>query len=216
MERRLRVSCLAWRPDGQMFAVGHDDGCISFCAVNEEYPIAVRTIEREDVSKATEEDLFGWQGRTAPVREPIFRLSWSTFAEEGVFDRIRVGVMGNSPDPSTSAPASPSLEVTPGSTYLAILGGLVAGDPTGVHVFEYPRFEPPPRNATGGQNREAFKKSLEVQHHHVYPSVRPFMSRPSSPLTESMCSLPRLMTLWFCLASRHTMEERTTLSASSW
>ena len=43
-----------------MFAAGHEDGCLSFAFCSDEMAVTIRTIQRVDVHKTTEEDLFGW------------------------------------------------------------------------------------------------------------------------------------------------------------
>lgn len=76
-ERRLKPTCLAWRADGLVFAVGTEEGCIAFCSVDDENTLGIRTIEKADVNKMTEDDLFGAQGgnRKLTEREPIFKVS---------------------------------------------------------------------------------------------------------------------------------------------
>lgn len=49
MERRAPVTCLAWRPDGLVFAAGMEDGTIGFASLEDEMPIMIRTLERADV-----------------------------------------------------------------------------------------------------------------------------------------------------------------------
>lgn len=50
-DRRPGVTCLAWRADGLVFCVGHEDGCLSFWDVSDgDKPIQVRTMDRTDVN----------------------------------------------------------------------------------------------------------------------------------------------------------------------
>ncbi|GAA5869181.1 hypothetical protein JCM16303_000383 [Sporobolomyces ruberrimus] len=191
MERRPPVTCLAWRPDGLLFAAGHEDGTISFAAAQDETPVAMRTLERADVNKTTEEDLFGWsQGggqRQLSGREPIFRLAWSGFPEETYLDQMTAAFAGASSSaiPSSSAvPGSPALaeEKTNlhGGTMLTVMGGVLPSDPTGIHVLEFPAYSPPPSAATNSKPgnislplREALRSSVSPSAHHLYPTSTP-------------------------------------------
>lgn len=45
------MTTLCWKPDGLVFAVGHDDGCIAIWAVEDsDKPLSVRTVILEDVN----------------------------------------------------------------------------------------------------------------------------------------------------------------------
>ncbi|ORY72386.1 hypothetical protein BCR35DRAFT_307654 [Leucosporidium creatinivorum] len=193
-ERRPVVTCVAWRPDGLVFAVGHEDGCISFASVADELAIDIRTIERASVNKTTEEDLFGWQGqgegqKKLSGREPVFKLAWSGFPEETMLSRAAAAWSGaggsapTSPDP-TSSTFSPSLgsstAPSPGTTILTILGGLLPSDPPGIHLLEFPAYAAPtlaPTTTSKGNipapTRDALKSSLIPLSHHLYPTSTP-------------------------------------------
>ncbi|GAA5898928.1 uncharacterized protein JCM6883_003474 [Sporobolomyces salmoneus] len=196
MERRPPVTCLAWRPDGLIFAAGHEDGTISFASAQDETPISMRTLERADVNKTTEEDLFGWsQGggqRQLSGREPIFRLAWSGFPEETYLDQVTSAIAGASssaiPSSSSSAfavPASPSLSTEEktnlhGETMLTVMGGILPADPTGIHVLEFPAYSPPASAASTSKSgniplpvREALRASISPNAHHLYPTSTP-------------------------------------------
>ncbi|GAA5976856.1 hypothetical protein JCM10908_005652 [Rhodotorula pacifica] len=183
-ERRPAVTCLAWRPDGLLFVAGHEDGTISFAAMDDDNPVMLRTIERADVNKATEEDLFGWSapgqgGQRQPAnREPIFRLAWSGFPQETYLAKAFASttMAGSS---ASAVPASPSVieDKTDlnGGTVLTILGGLRPSDPVGVHVFSFPAYVPPPAATAKTGNmpvavREALRASITPTAHHHYPT----------------------------------------------
>ncbi|GAA5939650.1 uncharacterized protein JCM15063_005244 [Sporobolomyces koalae] len=191
MERRPPVTCLAWRPDGMIFAAGHEDGSISFAAMQDETPLTMRTLERADVNKTTEEDLFGWsQGagqRQLSGREPIFRLAWSGFPEDTYLDQMTAAFSsaGSSTIPSPPiGPSSPSLAQESsnfhGRTMLTVMGGILPSDPTGIHVLELPAFVSPPAATTAAKPgnislplREALRTSLLPVAHHLYPTSTP-------------------------------------------
>ncbi|KAL8291471.1 hypothetical protein RQP46_002449 [Phenoliferia psychrophenolica] len=203
-ERRSGVTCLAWRPDGLMFAVGHEDGCISFASVLDENLIGMRTLERADVNKTTEEDLFGWTAQGEPGhrkpagREPIFRLAWSGFPTETLYDKWAGSpVMPSSPvavsSPSPTTPAFNSASTfgtgrgapeekthLNGGTVLTIMGGLLPQDPTGIHLFEFLAYIPPSASTTSPSTgnltsavRNALKDSIQPVQHNLYPTATP-------------------------------------------
>ncbi|BGP30846.1 Lethal(2) giant larvae sro7 [Rhodotorula toruloides] len=185
MERRPAVTCLAWRPDGLVFAAGHEDGSLSFAATADDNPIMVRTLERADVNKATEEDLFGWSSQGQPGqrqpanREPIFRLAWSGFPQETYLSQALASVAGPS---SPTLPSSPSLTEQKadlhGGTLLTVMGGILPSDPVGIHVLEFPAYVAPTASTakSGGiplAVREALRDSISPVAHHLYPTPAP-------------------------------------------
>ncbi|GAA5943126.1 hypothetical protein JCM10213_006219 [Rhodosporidiobolus nylandii] len=180
MERRSAVTCVAWRPDGLVFAAGHEDGTISFASAEDEMPIMIRTLERADVNKTTEEDLFAQ--RPPSNREPIFRLAWSGFPSETFLSYALNGL--------PKMPASPTIPTSPtsaeqktdlhGGTVLTVLGGLLPADPTGVHLLELPTYSPPPATSAPGKpgsisfaKRESLRASVSPVTHHLYPTAAP-------------------------------------------
>ena len=118
------VTSLAVHPSGHFFAVGYADGSIAFWAVeDDDKPLLVRTLEEIDINLVDTEKLekyimAGSSNSNTPrtIREPIFKLSWSSFA--------------NASDPRG------------GDTALAILGGLDASKPPGLTTFLLPAFNP--------------------------------------------------------------------------
>ncbi|GEM06712.1 WD40 containing SNARE-dependent exocytosis protein [Rhodotorula toruloides] len=188
VERRPAVTCLAWRPDGVVFAAGHEDGSLSFAATADDNPIMIRTLERADVNKATEEDLFGWSSQGQPGqpgqrqpanREPIFRLAWSGFPQETYLSQAFASVAGPS---SPTLPSSPSLAEEKadlhGGTLLTVMGGILPSDPGGIHVLELPAYvAPTASNAKSGgiplAVREALRDSISPIAHHLYPTPAP-------------------------------------------
>ncbi|GAA5909875.1 hypothetical protein JCM6882_002039 [Rhodosporidiobolus microsporus] len=184
MERRSPVTCLAWRPDGLVFAAGHEDGSISVASAEDEMPIMIRTLERADVNKTTEEDLFN-TGRDPSGREPIFRLAWSGFPQETYLDRASAAFGG-----AVKLPSSPTIPTSPtltedktdlaGGTVLTVLGGLLPSDPTGIHLLELPAYTPPPATSAPGKpgsislaKKDALRASIAPIAHHLYPTASP-------------------------------------------
>lgn len=153
-------------------------------------PVMIRTLERADVNKTTEADLFGWTGegqagqRQPANREPVFRLAWSGFPQESWF----LSSIGKNPLGGGGGPASPALPASPslgdektdlhGGTMLTIMGGVLPSDPVGIHVLEFAAYVAPPA-ATGKPGsiplamREALRDSIVPVAHHLYPTSAP-------------------------------------------
>ncbi|KAF8910138.1 lethal giant larvae like, C-terminal-domain-containing protein [Gymnopilus junonius] len=113
--RRMMVTSIAAHPSGHFFVVGHADGSIAFWAVEDDNkPLLVRTLDAVDVNLVDASALD--QEASGPLREPIFKLSWSSF-------------------PNSSDPRG-------GDTVLTVLGGLNSDNPPGLTVFLLPAFNP--------------------------------------------------------------------------
>jgi hypothetical protein len=153
----MMVTSLAVHPSGHFFAVGYADGSIAFWAVEDDNkPLLVRTLEDTDVNlvdaEKLEKHMVGSSSSKAQrtIREPIFKLSWSCFA--------------NAPDPRG------------GDTALAILGGLDAGNSPGLTTFILPGFNPtePPSEPPVPQDslhpffRNAMQQSLTPKKSYFY------------------------------------------------
>ncbi|KAK4050912.1 Lethal(2) giant larvae sro7 [Microbotryomycetes sp. JL221] len=190
-ERRPSITCVAWRPDGLVFAAGHEDGCISFASVEDEMAIDIRVLERSSVNKTTEQDLFV-TGRQVSNREPIFKLAWSGFPAESILDRATAAWNATSTtrvDPLQTGAVGPELQQQThvNGTMLTVLGGLLPHDPMGVHVLELPNYQAPsgPTQTHGNLSapaREALKQSVTPQAHHLYLTSAP---------PEDFCLFPR-------------------------
>lgn len=128
-ERGSPVVSLAWAPCGTMFALGHEDGLISFWSVQDDSkPLLVRSLAELDVDKPTVEEL-GFR----PPREPIFKMAWSGFPGKGWLDSLNK----TEDDASSGAPSTTDLEA--GTTILTVLGGAVADqDPPGLVTLQFP------------------------------------------------------------------------------
>lgn len=156
--RRPDVTSLAIHPCGHFFAVGYGDGSIAFWAIeDEDKPLLVMTLDGQqdvhiaDANRLDEEFAKGKQ--SSAVREPIFKLAWSGFA--------------NSDDPRG------------GATVLTVLGGLKSSDVPGVTTILLPAFNPPepPALPTASSTtlhpnvREAMRKSVTPVDVHTYSTV---------------------------------------------
>lgn len=140
-QRRMVVTSIAVHPTGHFFAVGYADGSIAFWATeDDEKPLVVRTIDDTDVDIANPEKLQtpATDTSSSPLREPIFKLSWSGF-------------------PNSSDPRG-------GETVLTMLGGLTTGKQPGLTVFVLPEFNPPEplagASALQGGLHPAFRQTM--------------------------------------------------------
>ncbi|PWN49168.1 hypothetical protein IE53DRAFT_369993 [Violaceomyces palustris] len=175
-ERSSPATCLAWRPDGEVFAVGHEDGCISFWHVKEdEKPLMVRTLERVDVDRPSVEP--DSQAPSLP-KEPIFKLAWSGFPEKTWIDMASEAAAQGAAtwqqhqqhphaDERQGKP-SENQGATKG-TILTVLGGVVPGrDPPGVACLHLPPFAAPMAiwNSSAADHanrlRHSLRQSLEA------------------------------------------------------
>ncbi len=116
--RRMIVTSIAVHPTGHFFAVGYADGSIAFWATgDDEKPLVVRTLDDVDVVDSEKLQTRETDSSSRPLREPIFKLSWSGF-------------------PNTMDPRG-------GETVLTVLGGLTTRKQSGLTVFAMPAFNPP-------------------------------------------------------------------------
>jgi syntaxin-binding protein 5 len=149
------ATCVSMHPTGHIFAVGHEDGSITFWATeDEDRPLLVRTLDDIDVNLVEGEKVPDPGSELNPptsFREPIFKLAWSGFP--------------NSDDPRG------------GPTVLTILGGLNATDEPGINVIQLPAFNPPEPPSSPGLVglhpffRQAMRESLMPINAHFYPST---------------------------------------------
>ncbi|KAG0257185.1 hypothetical protein DFQ27_005264 [Actinomortierella ambigua] len=72
--RYPHVTVISWRPDGQGFVSGYDDGCIVFWDVKQERPIMARTIHETQVNIPNIRRLSHTSSATHFV--PIYQLVW--------------------------------------------------------------------------------------------------------------------------------------------
>ncbi|KAH9824223.1 hypothetical protein DFH28DRAFT_1118027 [Melampsora americana] len=174
-ERRPSVTCLAFRPDGEMFVSGHLDGCLAFWSLHDDdVPILVRTMEREDAlafdwgeteSKADQEASNSRLTPEEPTREPIFRIAWSSFpSESNLSTLVKKPIFSVDNLDTINQPRS-----SKDGTLLTVLGGLMSGDPVGVHVFHFPAHHP--TNITKEitpEFRESLRASISPFGHSIY------------------------------------------------
>ena len=140
------VTCLAVHPSGHLFAVGYTDGSIAFWAVEDnDEPLLVRTLDSTHVDLVDSDALaahLDGKGKNEVqqlTREPIFRLSWSSFS--------------NSSDPRG------------GETVLTILGGLDTSKPPGLTVLLFPPFNPiePPSSPLSPKKLHPFFRDSMIE-----------------------------------------------------
>ncbi|EGG11524.1 uncharacterized protein MELLADRAFT_91096 [Melampsora larici-populina 98AG31] len=174
-ERRPSVTCLAFRPDGEMFVSGHLDGCLAFWSLHDgDVPILVRTMEREDAlvfdwgeteSKVDQKPSNSRLTPEEPTREPIFRIAWSSFPSESNSSGLSKNPIFSVDNLDTSDQPRSSKD----GTLLTVLGGLMSGDPVGVHVFHLPAYHS--ANITKEMTpelRESLRASTSPSGHSIY------------------------------------------------
>ena len=163
-ERTPTVTCISWRPDGLVFAVGHSDGCITFWAYSEpDKPLMVRTITHEDVNVIDAESLYDAGALDNQVkrredrvvdregyavipavsanREPIFKLAWASFPDQLTLKTI---IAGQDRDSSIEPVSNATVDYADrGETLLLILGGQSPAEKPGINILQLPAYQPP-------------------------------------------------------------------------
>lgn len=186
-ERTPAVTCVAWRDDGLVFAVGHEDGCIAIWALEDpDKPLMVRTIEKEDVNVTDAESLFDAGALDTQVRgmrlseqghatrEPIFKLTWVSFPDEPT---LRTMMTPQWTEQGYESPSNQTIDYSNrGETLLMVLGGSLSNQSPAINLLQMPAYTPPPprpgQTAPGGgaggsgglslTARSAYRDSLSV------------------------------------------------------
>lgn len=188
-ERAPPATCIAWRPDAEVFAMGHEDGCVSFWSIrDDDKPIMVRTLTSLDVEKpVTDPALMDIQ---RPLIEPIFKLAWSGFPEKGWIDMATESAAGwqshaRQRSASSHEPTNGSIK----GTVLTVLGGAKAGiDPPGLFTAHLPPYTSSLTLWSGGTVEANHKLRVAL-----YDSLVPTCETvyPTSSVVEDFLLLPR-------------------------
>ncbi|KDQ15640.1 hypothetical protein BOTBODRAFT_283778 [Botryobasidium botryosum FD-172 SS1] len=164
MKDRRIVTSLAFHPSGTMFAVGHMDGSISFWATDaNDWPLCMRTMSPEMPAS-----------QPRMPREPIFKLAWSGFPDMNECQSLLMGKDGNGAD--VYRLGGSTFDYANGETTLAVLGGLLPSDPSGVSIVQFPPFTPPiplPAPTSNGitpELRETMRASLYATGVYLFPT----------------------------------------------
>lgn len=141
-ERLCPATAVAWHPDGEVFVMGHDNGCISFWSVKQEdKPLLVRTLDEVDVDRpVAPEELERQAPMSAGPREPIFKLAWSGFPAGTWLDYSGMWGGAEQHQQPAPAPAPESDASTPTDTILTVMGGApyVRGAGAALHCLHLP------------------------------------------------------------------------------
>lgn len=159
-ERASPATCVTWRPDGLVFACGHEDGCLSFWDVQDDSkPVMVRTLELLDVDKpvGVPEEIPGGPAR---AREPIFKLAWSGFPEQSWLE-MAANATSKVQQQQYQQSHAAQQELTSGSI-LTILGGATERHPPGLVCLHLPPFALPYSSYWGSKTPEAAAKARQA------------------------------------------------------
>lgn len=180
-ERACPATAIAWSPDGEQFAMGHENGCISFWSIkDEDKPLHVRTLDEIDVERPTAPEELA-QRRSAGPREPIFKLAWSAFPGPGWYEAAANAWSGEAP--------SQDAETSQHGTVLTVMGGTpVRQNAACLHTFHLP--PPPPSAMWASTTPEAQYKARVAQQQSLVPT-HVAMYRTTSTVEDFML-LPRL------------------------
>ena len=198
------MSCISWRPDGLMFAVGHSDGCITFWAYSEsDKPLMVRTVTHEDVNVTDADELFSagaLDNQLRPKdgsvaisanREPIFKLAWASFPDQ---PSLKALIAAQGTDAAGEPLTNATMEYAErGETLLLVLGGQSPGEKPGINILQFPAYLPPPP-ASVKKTPMSPSQSLPLQERYAYrDSLAPTGSSfyPTQTPPEDFVLLPR-------------------------
>jgi syntaxin-binding protein 5 len=159
-ERASPATCIAWRPDGLVFACGHEDGCISFWDLQDDSkPVMVRTLEFIDVDKpvGVPDEV---KGGLAQTREPIFKLAWSGFPEQSWLE-MAANATSKVQQQQYQQSHLAQQELTSGSV-LTILGGATERHPPGLVCLHLPPFAYPYSSYWSSKTPDAIAKSRQA------------------------------------------------------
>jgi syntaxin-binding protein 5 len=159
-ERSSPATCIAWRPDGLVFACGHEDGCISFWDLQDDSkPVMVRTLDLLDVDKpvGVPDEIVGGPARS---REPIFKLAWSGFPEQSWLD-MAANATSKVQQQQYQQKHLTQQETTSGSI-LTVLGGATERHPPGLVCFHLPPFALPYSSYWSSKSPEAIIKARQA------------------------------------------------------
>lgn len=188
-ERASPATCIAWRPDGEVFAMGHEDGCISFWHVrDDDKPIMVRTLDCLDVEKPVTDPAMMETPR--PPKEPVFKLAWSGFPEKGWIDKASESAASwQSQQRQRSSSSADNANESVKGTVLTVLGGVKAGiDPPGLFCANLPPYTAA-LSLWGGGTVEANHKLRVALHDSLIPTSE--VVYPTSSVVEDFMLLPR-------------------------
>lgn len=171
-ERLSAATAIAWRPDGEVFAMGHEDGCISFwSATHDDRPLLVRSLTDVDIDRPVAPEDLEQLGPSAGPCEPIFKLAWSAFT----------------PSSSWGWRETPTVPSANG-TMLTVMGGTSQRlDGAAVHTLHLPEYTPASvwTSTPEAQRivRQHMRDSLEATHKSRYLT---------SATVEDFIMLPRI------------------------
>lgn len=184
IERACPATAIAWSPNGEQFAMGHENGCISFWSVkDEDRPLEVRTLDEEHVDRAVAPEDLAQRPSTGP-REPIFKLTWSAFPAPGWYEAAAgaLGAVANDADAQAK-------ETSTNGTILTVMGGTpVRANAACLHALHLP---PPPAQALwAATTPEAQHKVRLAQQASIVPTHISLYRTSAS--VEDFVLLPRL------------------------
>lgn len=190
-ERLCPATSIAWHPDGEMFAMGHENGAISFWRIKEEdKPIMVRTLDDVDIERPVPPEEA--PKRSLGPREPIFKLTWSGFPPQGWYEygaQAASAWTGSGAAAAPKADASSHDQTSTGGTVLTVMGGTAAAQSSSfLTVFLLPAA--PAAGLFGSAGGESVARQRQELHDALLPEQVAVYKLSST--VEDFCLLPKI------------------------
>lgn len=189
-ERLCPATSMAWHPDGEMFALGHENGVISFWRVkDEDKPIMVRTLDTTDIERPVPPD--ETPQRSLGPREPIFKLTWSGFPAQGWYEygAQAASTWTGTGAADTKVEGSEAVQTAAGGTVLTVMGGTAASQSSAcLTVFHLP---PVPTASLFGSSMGETVTRQRQELHDALVSEQVAVYKTSSTV-EDYCLVPKI------------------------
>ena len=187
-ERLCPATAISWSPCGTMFVMGHENGALSFWHIAEEdKPLMVRTLDDIDIDRPVLPEQL--PKTSAGPREPIFKLTWSSFPEQGWYEYGAQAAGSWAGSGTAQANTSANHGSAQNGTVLTVMGGTPVDQPaTSLHTFHFPptpaaSFFSASASDASARARTALRDSLQPTYVGAYRTAS---------IVEDFCLLPRL------------------------
>lgn len=190
-ERLCSATSVAWHPEGEMFAMGHENGAISFWRIkDEDKPVMVRTLDNVDIERPVPPDEI--PKHSLGPREPIFKLAWSGFPAQGWYEygaQAASAWRGSTATSDPKADAASRVQTAASGTVLTVMGGTAAAQSSAcLTVYQLPPL--PTSSVFSGAGGEPAARQRQELHDALLPEQVTVYKLSST--VEDFCLLPKI------------------------